>query len=104
MGPFNLQYDDYQRDEPRDATAYVRPHELDIDRSPSQASLLGKVKQLNPAGSVLKVRVAVEEFGVELNVDITHDRARSLDLKLSDIVFVHPRSVRVFMPETDYVI
>jgi sulfate transport system ATP-binding protein len=104
MGPFSLQYDEYQNEEPRNATAYVRPHELDIDRSPSQASLLGKIKQINPAGSVLKVRVAVEEFGVELNVDVTHYRAKQLELKLNDIVYVHPRSVRVFMPETDYVI
>jgi len=41
---------------------------------------------------------------VELNVDITHYRAKALDLKLNDLVFVHPRSVRVFMPEADYVI
>ena len=86
------------------ATAYVRPHELDIDRAPSQASLQGTIKQINPAGSVLKVRVAVEEFGVDLNIDVTHYRAKSLDLKLNDKVYVHPRSVRVFMPEPDYVI
>jgi sulfate transport system ATP-binding protein len=104
LGPFNLSYDDYQHDEPREATAYVRPHELDIDRSPSFSSLPGKIKQINPAGSVLKVRVAVEEFGVELNIDVSHDRARSLNLKLNDAVYVHPSSVRVFMPETDYVI
>lgn len=104
LGPFNLQYDDYQHDEPRDATAYVRPHELDIDRAPSQASLLGTIKQINPAGSVLKVRLLVEEFGVELNVDVTHYRAKTLDLKLHDTVYVHPRSVRVFMPDADYAI
>ncbi len=104
LGPFNLQYDDYQHDEPREATAYVRPHELDIDRSPSHSSLPGKIRQINPAGSVLKIRVAVEEFGIELNVDVSHYRAKSLDLKLDDAVYVHPRSVRVFMPEADYVI
>jgi len=104
MGPFSLQYDGYQKEEPRNATAYVRPHELDLDRSPSQSSLLGTIKQINPAGSVLKVRVAVAEFGVELNVDVTHYRAESLGLKLNDNIYVHPRSVRVFMPETDYVI
>jgi sulfate transport system ATP-binding protein len=104
LGPFNLRYDDYQHDEPREATAYVRPHELDISRSPTQASLMGRIKQINPAGSVLKVRIRIEDFGVELNVDITHDRAKSLDLKLKDDVYVHPRSVRVFLPEPDYVI
>ena len=104
LGPFNLQYDDYQHDEPREATAYVRPHELDIDRSPSHSSLPGRIKQINPAGSVLKIRVAVEEFGIELNIEVSHYRAKSLDLKLDDAVYVHPGSVRVFMPEADYVI
>ena len=104
LGPFNLRYDDYQHDEPRDATAYVRPHELSIDRSPSQSSLPGKIKQLNPAGSVLKVRVSIEDFGVDLSIDVTHERAKSLGLKLNDAVFVHPKSVRVFVPELDYVI
>ena len=104
MGPFSLRYDDYQHDEPRDATAYVRPHELVIDRSPSQSSLPGTIRQLNPAGSVLKVRVSIEDFGVELSVDVTHDRAKSLGLKINDAVFVHPKSVRVFVPELDYVI
>jgi sulfate transport system ATP-binding protein len=104
LGPFSLQYDDYQHDEPRDATAYVRPHELDLDRAPSQSSLLGTIRQINPAGSVLKVRVAIEEFGIELNVDVTHIRAKSLNLKQHDAIYVHPRSVRVFMPEADYVI
>ncbi len=104
LGPFTLQYDDYQHDEPREATAYVRPHELDLDRAPCASSLLGRIKQINPAGSVLKVRLLIEEFGVELNVDVTHYRAKALDLKLHDAVYVHPRDVRVFMPETDYVI
>ncbi|MFN9718062.1 MAG: sulfate/molybdate ABC transporter ATP-binding protein [Planctomycetota bacterium] len=104
LGPFTLQYDEYQHAEPRLATAYVRPHELDLDRAPSASSLLGRIKQINPAGSVLKVRLLIEEFGVELNVDVTHYRAKALDLKLHDTVYVHPRDVRVFMPETDYVI
>jgi sulfate transport system ATP-binding protein len=104
LGPFNLRYDDYQHDEPRDATAYVRPHELSIDRSPSQSSLPGKIKQLNPAGSMLKVRVSIEDFGVDLSIDVTHERAKSLGLKLNDSVFVLPKSVRVFVPELDYVI
>ena len=30
--------------------------------------------------------------------------AEWLDLKLDDAVYVHPRSVRVFMPDSDYAI
>lgn len=48
--------------------------------------------------------MAVEEFGIELNVDVTHDQAKSLALKLNDTIYVHLKSICVFMPETDCVI
>ncbi|SFI06234.1 sulfate/molybdate ABC transporter ATP-binding protein [Planctomicrobium piriforme] len=103
VGPFQLAYDDYQHDEPREATAYVRPHELEIERSPSTtAALQGVVVQINPSGAVVKVRVRLDEFGLELTVDLVRDRAQLLALKLNDVVFVRPKSARVFMPEIEY--
>ena len=104
VGPFNLRYDEYPHEEPRTATAYVRPHELEIDRRATTTSLQARVLQVNPAGAVVKVRVFTEEFGIELNVDVVRDRAHMLALNVDDIVFVHPKSVRVFLPEPEYVI
>lgn len=104
VGPFNLVYDDYQHPEPRAATAYVRPHELEIERGPTPSALPGRIVQLNPAGAVLKVRVLADEFGLEISVDLIRERARELDLKLGEQVYVRPRSMRVFMPEVDYAI
>ena len=101
VGPFNLQYDAYPHEEPRMATAYVRPHELDIDRRATSTSLKSQVLQINPAGAVVRVRVFAEEFGLELNVDVNREHAHQLDLKTGDTVFVHPKSVRVFVPEPE---
>ena len=71
MGALNIAYPDYPHAESRNATAYVRPHELDIERIPfGTSSLKAKVMQVNPAGSVAKVRVVSEEFGLALNVDL----------------------------------
>ena len=84
------------------ATAYIRPHELDIDRSPAVASSLrAKVLQINPNGSVAKVRLASEEAALELNVEINLDRYAELGLQPGDLVHVAPRRFRVFFPE-DY--
>lgn len=104
MGLFDMAYEEYPHDEPRAATAYVRPHELEIDRAPSAVSHLpARVVQLNPSGSVLKVRVSSPEFGVELTIDVVRERAQELKLIVGETVYVRPRSVRVFMP-TDYTI
>lgn len=103
VGPFTLDYADYQHDEPRSATAYVRPYELEIERTPgSPASLSGRVVQINPNGSVVKVRVRLEQQGDEVTIDLIRERSQQLQLRLNDSVFVRPSSARVFMPEVDY--
>jgi sulfate transport system ATP-binding protein len=83
--------------------AYIRPHELDLSRSAEGGNcLLGKVVHINPAGSVVKVRLLAEDFGLMLNVDLTPDRYKSLALKPDDTVYVTPKSARIF--ESDYTI
>jgi sulfate transport system ATP-binding protein len=104
VGPFTLAIDGYRNVEPLAATAYVRPHELEIERTASPHSLAGRIVQLNPSGAGEKVRVAADEFGIELNIDLVRDRARQLDLKVGQIVHVRPRTARVFTPDDDYVI
>jgi sulfate transport system ATP-binding protein len=68
--------------------AYLRPHELDIDTSPAANSIRAKVLHVNPAGSVVKVRVWVEEFGLALNIDLPPERHKHLTLKSGTIVYV----------------
>jgi len=105
VGPFTLAYADYQHDEPRHATAYVRPHELEVERIPSTtASLAGRVVQINPHGAVSKIRVLLEGYGAEVTVDVIREKALQLQLQLNDNIFVTPSSARVFMPDLDYAI
>lgn len=59
--------------------------------------------QINPAGSVAKVRVMSEEFGLSINVDLNLERYSELQLKTGELVYVAPRKVRVFAPD-DYTI
>lgn len=103
-GPFNMEYTGYTRDEPRNATAYVRPHELELDRQPGQGGLLATVLQVTPAGSLVRVRVLAEGYGVELNVDLVRERADSLQLRAGEQISVRPRTARVFVPEPEYTI
>lgn len=104
LGPFRVDYPQYTHSEARQATGYVRPHELELAREPvSTRSLSVRVIQLNPAGSVVKVRVHSEDLGIELTVDVVRERAEQLRLRVGDAVFVSPRNVRVFLP-ADFII
>jgi sulfate/thiosulfate transport system ATP-binding protein len=81
------------------ADAYIRPHELDISRSAEGNCMVGQVLHINPAGSVVKVRLLAEDFGLMINVDLTLDRYRALGLKPGENVFVTPKSAKIFEPD-----
>jgi sulfate transport system ATP-binding protein len=83
--------------------AYIRPHELDISRTAEGGNcLLGRIVHINPAGSIVKVRLLAEDFGLMINVDITPDRYRALALQPNETVYVTPKSAKIF--DTDYTI
>jgi sulfate transport system ATP-binding protein len=79
-----------------EALVYMRPHELDIQRTNNgKANLPATVKRINTAGGSTKVSVVTKQ-GRELVVDLPHDRRRELQLENGQDVFVYPKRVRVF--------
>lgn len=88
--------------DPRAARLYVRPHELDIDRTPEgEPSLRARIARINPAGAVARIGLTGSE-GEDIQVDLPLDRFEELNLRVGETVYVSPRRMRVFAP--DYVI
>ena len=82
---------------------FVRPHELEITRTRDGSSALeAKVTHINPAGSVVKVRLIAEQFGLSVNVDVTPERYATLRLVPNEVVYIAPKRARMFAE--DYVI
>jgi sulfate/thiosulfate transport system ATP-binding protein len=79
-------------DEKGESGAYLRPHELDLDRAPAGNGIQVRVLHVNPAGSVVKVRVWSEDFRLAINVDIPPERYRVLGLKNGDVLCLFPKS------------
>ncbi|HEV3003544.1 MAG TPA: sulfate ABC transporter ATP-binding protein, partial [Pirellulales bacterium] len=68
---FQFDLPDEPHEEGAPVALYVRPHELEIERSANgAASLRARVERINAAGPVAKVSVSSAEFGVELNVEL----------------------------------
>jgi len=100
VGGIELAYPDYPHDEARQVTAYVRPHELEIDRIPrGPSSLKAEIVRINAASAAVKVELIAKDFGVPLNVEISQERHAQLQLKTGDKVFVFPKRVRVFVQD-----
>ncbi len=103
LGNIEVAYPEYTDHTSREATAFIRSHELEILKVKNgRPSLEAKVTHVNPTRPVVKVRVYSEAFGVMLNVDLSWDRFEELALALGDTVYVSPRQMRVFVQ--DYVI
>jgi sulfate/thiosulfate transport system ATP-binding protein len=91
---------EYHVGDSRNVKAYVRPHELEIDRTPRGAtSLTAEVLRVNAASAAVKVELIAKEFGFAVNVELTEERYRELQLKAGDVVYVFPRRVRVFVQD-----
>jgi sulfate/thiosulfate transport system ATP-binding protein len=83
------------------AHVYVRPHELDINYQQVSGGLEARIVHVNPAGSVVKIRLFADQFGLIINVELSPDRFAILRVKPGDMVFVSPKMARMFASE-DY--
>jgi sulfate transport system ATP-binding protein len=102
-GVLEIACPDYPHAEARAATMYVRPHELEIERSANGGgSLRARIERINSAGSVAKVVLSALDGGGDLSVELSPERFGELGLQPGETVYVSPRKVRVFVP--DYVI
>ncbi|HKO92205.1 MAG TPA: sulfate/molybdate ABC transporter ATP-binding protein [Polyangiaceae bacterium] len=86
--------------ESRSASIYVRPHELQLERTRSEGSSLeAKVVHVNPTGLRTKIELRTLISDQVINAELTAERFAELALKSGDLVHVSPRRVRVFAPE-----
>jgi sulfate transport system ATP-binding protein len=81
------------------ATLYVRPHELDIHLEPDEPGAFpARVEYINAAGPVVRVELT-SELGGPIEVEISQERYRALDLAKGLQVFVTMRATDVFVDE-----
>jgi sulfate transport system ATP-binding protein len=95
-----VDYPDYTDSSERLAKAYVRPHELEIQRSADGgAGMPICIRRINPAGALVRLSGLTAQ-GSELVINISLDQYRALGLAVGDRVYAHPKNPRVYLPET----
>ena len=79
------------------ATAFARPHELELDRfRVSEQSLPARVVHAAAVGSKVRVELRLQPGGAPLEAELSRERHRNLGLAAGDSVWVTPTSLRVF--------
>jgi len=79
------------------AVAYVRPHDLEISRTPRKGSSMpARVRHINSAGPVVRVQMELSGTAQGVEAELTRDRYRELGLACGEQVYVTLRNARVF--------
>ncbi len=76
------------------ATAFVRPHDIDLSLVALEGSLAATVAHVHPIGPV--VRVELQHGGEIVEVELSRERHEALQLLVGQNVWFRPRQMRVF--------
>ena len=80
------------------ATAYVRPHDLAVERAASGAAgVAAVVRHVSVVGPVARVELERSDTAEPLAAELTRDALQTLGLGPGDAVRVRPRTARVFL-------
>jgi sulfate transport system ATP-binding protein len=80
------------------ALAYVRPHDIEIQREASgKGSFKAVVNHIHPVGPVVRLELKREDETELIEAELTRERFKELKLLNGEQVFVRPRNLRVFL-------
>jgi sulfate transport system ATP-binding protein len=82
------------------AVAYVRSHDIEIERSPQDSTALkAEVRHIQKLGPSVRVTLAMDGSGEFIEAELTRDVFQNLGLQQEEQVYVRPRQVRVFVED-----
>jgi sulfate transport system ATP-binding protein len=81
---------------PSTPVSYVRPHELDITRQPSnEAGVEAIIRYIHAVGPTVHLELD-RGNGVQLDAELTRERFQELGLKTGETIFATPRKLQTF--------
>jgi sulfate transport system ATP-binding protein len=99
LGSFQLDTPEHAGADDAMAVAYVRSHDLEIDRSQSDATAMkARIKHIQKLGPAVRVTLTLEN-GEFIEAELTREQYQNQGLQQGESVFVRPRQVRVFVED-----
>ncbi|WNS78334.1 sulfate/molybdate ABC transporter ATP-binding protein [Domibacillus sp. DTU_2020_1001157_1_SI_ALB_TIR_016] len=88
-----------QADAEQQALAYVRPHDIVIEREkPTEDAVEAKVIHVHAVGRTVHIELKEEEADRFLEAELPKEQYRELDIQTGETVFVRPNQLKVFVP------
>jgi len=81
------------------ATAYVRPHDIDIADRPDADTVEATLNHAIKIGPVLRLELARRDDGSVVEVELSRERYDHLNVETGKLVYFKPRRARVFLTD-----
>ena len=79
------------------ATAYVRPHDIDIANGPVRDAVAATLNHAIKIGPVVRLELARKDNGGLVEVELSRERYDHLNVTTGNVVYFKPRRGRVFL-------
>lgn len=100
IGNLELEAPDHQEAVHAQAVAFVRPHDLELHRHRNgEQDIETIVRYVNAIGPLVRVELARKEVDELIQVELTQERYRELQVKRGERVFVQLKHLRLFLGE-----
>jgi sulfate/thiosulfate transport system ATP-binding protein len=99
IGDIEIEAPDHADADEFAAVAYVRPHEIDVDRKINgESALSARVVHILSVGPVVKLEVVRNDQQSEnlIHIELSKERFRELNLAKGDPVYIKPRRLDLF--------
>jgi sulfate transport system ATP-binding protein len=81
------------------AAVYVRPHDIDLSRTPpdaGQPQIRARIDHISPAGPVVRLYLVRHDTGEVVESELTRDRATALSPQVGEDVYLLLKNARTF--------
>lgn len=79
------------------ALAYVRPHDIEIQRQADKDALRVIVSDIHAIGPIVRLELGRNDTEEVIEAELTRERFGELNLTRGEEVFIRPRKLRVFL-------
>lgn len=100
IGNLELEAPDHQEAVDAQAVAFARPHDLELHRHwISDKEIEAIVRYVNAIGPLVRLELVQKEDDALIQVELTQERYRELQVKQGERVFVKLKNIRLFLGE-----
>jgi sulfate/thiosulfate transport system ATP-binding protein len=98
IGDISIDLPEFEGADAGPAVAYVRPYDIEINRQRRGAEEIeAQIRFIQGAGAVARLELERLDTRELIEVELTRERYRELELREGERVFLRPRNMRVFL-------